>query len=117
MIVCNHISIFLSIEWQDVGSKVPDHCSSFYLRCSYDDRTADVTYCAVVTLFLHAASCGLSLTAAFSLRRYLAFHCFACHLASFSRYKTAFLASSMPPKHAEQDKIDVKWLKKVNFLT
>ena len=59
------------------------------LRCSilskikarmltFRDRTADVTYCADVTLFLHATSDGLSQTAAFSLRRLLAFHCFKC---------------------------------------
>ena len=32
---------------------------------TFRDRTADVTYCADVTLLLHATSGGLSLTAAF----------------------------------------------------
>ena len=76
------------------------------------DGTADVTYCADVTLFLHATSGGLSLTAALSLCRFLAFYCFKCYLASFSRYKTVFLLNIMPPKHAEQDQIDAKWLGK-----
>ena len=71
------------------------------LRCSilskitvrmltFRDRTADVIYCADVTLFLRATSGGLSQTSAFSLRRFLAFYCFKYYLASFSRYKTAF---------------------------
>ena len=49
------------------------------LRCSilskitarmltFRDRTADITYCADVMLFLHATSGGLSQTAAFFLR-------------------------------------------------
>ena len=37
----------------------------------FRDRTADVTYCADVTLFLYATSSGLSLSAAFTLRRFL----------------------------------------------
>ena len=52
---------------------------------TFFDGTADVTYCADVTLFLHATSSGLSLSAAFSLCRFLAFYCFKCYLASFSR--------------------------------
>ena len=32
---------------------------------TFQDRTADVTYCADLTLFLHTMSGGLSLTAAF----------------------------------------------------
>ena len=56
----------------------------------FRDRTTDVTYCADVTFFLHGTSGGLSLTAVFSLRRVLAFHCFKCYLASNSRYKTVF---------------------------
>ena len=96
------------------------------LRCSilskitammlmFRDRIADVTYCADVMLFLHATSGGLSLTAAFSLRRFLACHCFKCYLTSFSGYETAltaFLPNMKPPKHAEQDQIDAKWLGK-----
>ena len=93
------------------------------LRCSilskitarmlpFRDRTADVTCCVNVTLFLHAMSGGLSLPTAFSLRRFLVFHCFKSYLASFSRYKTLFLPNIMPPKHAEQDQIDAKCLGK-----
>ena len=78
----------------------------------FRDRTADVTYGADVTLYLHTASSGLSLSAAFPLRRFFAAHCFQCYLASFSRYKTAFLPNTMPPKHAEQKQIDAKWLRK-----
>ena len=87
------------------------------LRCSilskiaarmlkFRDRTADLT------LFLHATSCGLSLTAAFSLRGFLAFHCSKCNLISFFRYRTVFLPNIMPSKHAEEDQIDAKWLGK-----
>ena len=72
---------------------------------TFRDRTADVTYCANITLFLHAKSRGLSLSVVFSLRRFFAFH-----LASFSTYKTAFLPNIMPPKHTEQDQIEAKWL-------
>ena len=87
------------------------------LRCSILSKiTARMLKCrdriADVTLFLRATSCGLSLTATFSLRRFLAFHCFKCYLTSFSRYKTMFLPNSMPPKHAEQDQLDAKWLGK-----
>ena len=49
---------------------------------TFRDGTADVTYCADVTLFLHVMSGGLSPTAAFSLHRFLAFYCFKCYLAS-----------------------------------
>ena len=84
------------------------------LRCSifsnimtrtltFRDQTAEVTYCADITLFL-------SQTAAFSLRQFLVFRCFKCYLATFSRYKTVFLPNIMPPKHAKQDQIDAKWL-------
>ena len=79
---------------------------------TFRDGTADVTYCADVKLFLHTTSGELSLTAAFSLRRFLALYCFNCYLALFSRYKTVFLPNIMPPKHAEQDQIDSKWLGK-----
>ena len=48
------------------------------------DRTADVTYCADLTLFLHEMSGGLSLTAPVSLRPFFAFHCFKCYMASYS---------------------------------
>ena len=65
-------------------------------------------------LFLHATSGGLLLTVAFFLRRFLAFYCFKCDLASFSRYKTTFLSHIMPPKQVEQawDQIDAKWIGK-----
>ena len=78
----------------------------------FHDGTADVTYCADVTHFLHAMSGRLSLTAAFSLPRFLAFYCFKCYLALFSRYITPFLPNIMPYKHTEQDQIDTKWLRK-----
>ena len=78
----------------------------------FRDRTAGVIYCADVTVFLHATSGGLSMSAAFPLHRFLAAHCFQCYLVSFSRYKTAFLPNMMPPKHAEQNQIDAKWLGK-----
>ena len=55
---------------------------------TYRDRTTDVIYCADVTLFLHATSGGLSLTAV--LRRFLAFYCFKCYLGSFSRSRLRF---------------------------
>ena len=60
----------------------------------FRDRTADVTYCADVTLFLHATWDRLSLTGAFFLRRFLAFYCFKCYLASFVRCETAFSANT-----------------------
>ena len=44
---------------------------------TFRDGTADVTYCAVVTLTRHATSGRLSLTEAFSLRRILALYCFS----------------------------------------
>ena len=85
-------------------------------RLTFRDQTTDITYCADLTLFLHARSGGLSLTVAFSLRQFLAFHCFKCYLASFGRYKTVFIPNNMPTKHAEQDRIDTKWLgKKIVF--
>ena len=31
-------------------------------------------------------------------------------MVSFSRDKTAFSPITIPPKHAEQDQIEVKWL-------
>ena len=76
------------------------------------DGTADVTYCADVTLFLHATSDGLLLTAAFSLRLFLAFYCLNCYLVSFSRYKTLKYINIMSPKHTEQDQNDAKRLGK-----
>ena len=97
------------------------------LRCSilstitarmltFRDRTADIIYCADLTFFLHTMWGGQSQTAAFSLSQFLVFHCFKCYLASFSWYKTVFLPDIVPPKHAEQDQIDAKWLeKKIDF--
>ena len=79
---------------------------------TFCDQTADITYCADVMFFLHLTSGRLSQTAAFSLHQFLMFHCFKCYLASFSRYKTAFLSNIMSPKHAEQDQIDAKCLGK-----
>ena len=70
---------------------------------------------ADVTLFLHATSGRLSLTESFFLRRFPAFYCFKCYLGSFARCKTAFSPNSIPPKHAEQDQINAKWLQKRLF--
>ena len=78
---------------------------------TFRDRAADVTCYADVTLFLHATSGRLSLTAAFSLRRFLVCHYFKCYFGSFSRYNIS-LPNIMPPKHAEHDQIDAKWLGK-----
>ena len=66
----------------------------------FSDRTADITYCIDITLFLHVMSGGLSLTAAFFLCQFLACYCFKFYLVSFSRCKTAFLPNTIPPKHA-----------------
>ena len=61
-------------------SKITATMLTFY------SRTADVIYCADVTFFLHrATSGGLSLTAAFFLRRFLSFYGFKCYLGSFPR--------------------------------
>ena len=83
----------------------------------FHDRTADVTYCADITFFLHATSGGLSLTVAFFfLRRFLAFCRFKCYLGSFSsRWNTAFSPNIIPPKYAEQYQIAAKWLEKSLF--
>ena len=78
----------------------------------FRDRTADITYCADVTLFVHEMSGWLSLTAAFYLHRFLAFRFFKCYLGSFSRSKTMFSPNTISPKHAEQEQIDAKWLEK-----
>ena len=80
---------------------------------TFSDQTSDVTYCSDVTLFLHATSGRLSLTAALFLRQFLAFYCFKCYLAAFSRCKTTFSPNTIPPKHTEQDQIDMKWLAKM----
>ena len=79
---------------------------------TFRDRAADVNYYVDVPLFLPATSGEQSLTAAFFLRQFLAFSLFKYYLGSFSSCKTAFLANIMPPKHAEQDHIDVKRLEK-----
>ena len=60
------------------------------MTSAFCDRTADNTYCADVTLFLHATSGGLSMTVAFFLHRFLTLYCFKYYLGSFSRCKTAF---------------------------
>ena len=81
----------------------------------FGDRTADVTCCADVTLFLHTTLGWLQLSAAYFLC--LVFYFFKCYLASCSRCK---LCSSnvKRPKHAEQDQTDANLLrKKVIFLT
>ena len=62
----------------------------------FRDGTVYITYCADIMLFLQEKSGGLSLTVTFSLHQFLAFYCFKCYLASFSRYKTRFLPHIMP---------------------
>ena len=79
---------------------------------TFRDRTADITYCADVTLFLHATSDGLSLIAALFLRRFLAFYCFKFYLGSYSKCKNGFSSNITHCKDAEQDQIDAKWLEK-----
>ena len=77
---------------------------------TFRDRTTDVTYCPDVMLF-------------FCTRRQADYHRlwhFLC--ADFLRFIALNaiwpLTNIMPPKHAEQDQIDAKWLgKKVSFLT
>ena len=61
----------------------------------FRDRTADVTYCADVTLFLHARSGGLSLTAEFfcaDLLRFIALNAIWDHFLGqnciFTQYYT-----------------------------
>ena len=70
---------------------------------TFCDRTDDVTYCADVTLFLHATSGGLSLTAAFFWTDFSRFIALNAILDSFSRYITVFLPNTIAPKHADQD--------------
>ena len=73
---------------------------------TFCDRTDDITYCADLTLFLHATSGGLSITdCSIFLDRFLAFHRFKCYLGSFSRYMyiTVFLPNTVAPKYADQD--------------
>ena len=60
------------------------------MTLTFHDRTADITYCADATLFLHATSGGLSLTAGFFLQRFFAFYCFKCYLAHFLGAKLRF---------------------------
>ena len=67
-----------------------------FFKHHLDIHFRDVTYCADVTLFLHATSGGLSLNAGFSLQRFLAFYCFKCYFVSVSSCKTTFLPSIMP---------------------
>ena len=74
---------------------------------TFRGRTTDITYSTGITLFLHATSGALSLTAAFFLRRLLAFCCFKCYLGSLSGH--------IPLKHTEQDQTDAKWLEKKFF--
>ena len=69
---------------------------------TFRDQTAEVTNCADVPLFLHATSSGLSLTATFFLRRFLAFCCFKWYLASVSSLgANCVFTQIIPPKHAE----------------
>ena len=78
----------------------------------FRDQSADVT------LFLHAMSGRLSLTAAFFCADFFRFVALNAFLASFSRCKTMFSPNNIPPKHSGQDKIDAKLLeKRASFLT
>ena len=75
----------------------------------FHDRTADVTYGADVTLFLHATGGLLSLTAA-------DFHCFKCYLVSFSRCKLRFHPILYLQNTLNEAKLMRNGEKKVNFL-
>ena len=102
LVVTSEITIFIFTVsknglFMNSGLKVlPKGLKCSILVWNYGEDV-DVTYCAAVTLLLHATSGGLSLTVAFSLCRFLAFYCFKCYLASFSRYKIMFLPNIMPP--------------------
>ena len=85
------------------------------MTLTFCDQSADISYYAEVTLFLHTTSDRLSLTAAFFLCQFLVFYCFKCYLGSFSRCKTVFSPNILPPKHTEQDQIDAKWLEKMKL--
>ena len=56
----------------------------------FRDQTADVTYCANVTLFLYATSGRLSLTAAFFLCPFLAFFALSAIWSHFLGAKPRF---------------------------
>ena len=87
----------------DITAKV-----TLRLTLPFRDRTAD-SYCADVTLFLHAMSVGLSLTAVF-FSEPIACVLLLEMLFIFSRCDTAFSPNIIPHKRAEQDQIDAKWL-------
>ena len=53
---------------------------------TFQDRNADVTYCADVTFFLRAMSGGLSLTVAFFLRRFIALNAIWAHFLGAELY-------------------------------
>ena len=79
---------------------------------AFRDRSADITYCANVMLFLHAASSGLSVTVTFFTGP---ISCLNAIFGSFSRRKTACSPNIIPPK---QDLIDAEMdRKKKCFLT
>ena len=60
------------------------------MTLTFRDGTADVSYCADATLFLHATSGGLSLTAAFFLCRFLHFIALKAIWAHFLGAKLCF---------------------------
>ena len=80
---------------------------------TFRDRTADVTYCADVTLFLHATSGGCHRFRHFLWPDFL--RCITCYLGSFSRWKTAFSPNNTPQDTLNKTKIDAKWLE-VKFV-
>ena len=63
---------------------------------TFHDRTADVTYCADVTLFLHVTSGGLSLTAAFFCGDFLRFIALNAIWAHFLGAKLRFHPTFYP---------------------
>ena len=85
------------------------------MMLTFPDQTADVTYCADVTLFSARdirqaiTDCGIFFCADF-----LNFTALNAIWAHFVGAKL-FLTNIIPPKHTEQDQIDVKWLEKSLF--
>ena len=80
---------------------------------TFRDRTADVTYCADVTLFLHATSSGCHRFRHF----YAPISCVVLLYMLFGLILGGKLHFHpiIHPRHAEQDQIDSKWLE-VKFV-
>ena len=100
---CLGLLFFLAIEFlMNSGSKTSPKglrlstlVWTYVKRLTFHVRTADITYCADETLFLHATSGGLPSTEAFCLCWFLGLYCFKINLASISRYKTMYFYSTM----------------------